>query len=240
MLQIFPSHSVLLCPFMSSVLSPFQSSSKEPKTGRPGSYLEFLALTFLTGTWWPGVELGLIPQLLTCSPQFAPPPLFFPSLLLPSLPVGAPPGHLCYKTLACRLTSVYNHPLTTVAWITLRRVALGKTLALFRLGNPGFESRTLHHERKELAYNGHSLPDSQTPCPVEGGTARAGHNQTLFLPGVKTTLHLYILKQFHRQFLRIPHPPVSTSIDPRLGPSLFFIFFLRITVSPICVALNRV
>lgn len=150
--------------------------SKEPKTGRPGSYLEFLALTFLTGKWWPGVELGLIPQLLTCSPQFAPPPLFFPSLLLPSLPVGAPPGHLCYKTLACRLTSVYNHPLTTVAWITLRRVALGETLGLFRLTSPGFESRTLHHERKELAYNGHGLPDSQTPCPVEGGTARAGHN----------------------------------------------------------------
>ena len=139
-------------------------------------YLEFLALTFLTGKWWPGVELGLIPQLLTCSPQFAPPPLFFPSLLLPSLPVGAPPGHLCYKTLACRLTSVYNHPLTTVAWITLRRVALGETLGLFRLASPGFESRTLHHERKELAYNGHGLPDSQTPCPVEGGTARAGHN----------------------------------------------------------------
>lgn len=51
--QVFPSHSVLFCPCMSSILSPFQSSSKEPKTGRPGSYLKFLGLTFLTecGGW---------------------------------------------------------------------------------------------------------------------------------------------------------------------------------------------
>ena len=103
------------------------------------------------------------PQAPLCTPL--PPRTLDP---VPSLPVGAPPGHLCYKTLACRLTSVYNHPLTTVAWITLRRVALGETLGLFRLASPGFESRTLHHERKELAYNGHGLPDSQTPCPVEG------------------------------------------------------------------------
>lgn len=139
--------------------------------------MEFLGLTFLTGMWWLGVELGFIPQLLTCSPQFALPPLFFPSLLLPSSwDVGAPSGHLCYKILACRLTSVYNHPLTIVAWITLRRVALGEMLGLFRLESPGFESRTLQHERKELAYNGHGPLDSQTPCSVERGTAMAGHN----------------------------------------------------------------